>query len=741
MVVVNRPGPGQPLKPAAAGHLSVLYGAALLLAALLLFWIQPLYTRMALPFFGGAPAVWTTASMFFQLALLAGYLYAHFMSQMLNFRWQVAVHLALLALVFFVLPVTIGEDAGSAAVQEPVTALLRLLALGLGLPFFAIAATAPLLQRWFSHTRHAGATDPYFLYVASNVGSMIALAGYPLVIEPTLGLVQQSLTWTGGYALLVLMMSACAVYGWRHRDAARVAETAAAGAAGNMQWRERALWALLAFAPSSLMLGVTQHITSEIAAVPLLWLVPLLLYVVTFVNAFATRPPIKLEWAARLQPWLVILLVLVWVLNIYLSVFVLHLVTFFVTALMCHGELARRRPHAAHLTEFYIWIALGGALGGAFNALAAPLLFDSVLEYPLVIALACMLRPGSSPGTGGVRWTDIALPAALGAGLAALVYFGIQPLQQGKVLVVLYLEVLGVALYFMHARPVRFGLAVAAALLAMPHLHAVDEVLARHRSFFGVHTVLKDGKEGFHVLMNGITVHGAQHLDPARRLEPTTFYHRDGPLGQMFAALGDGGRFRRIAMIGLGTGSAACYREPGREWTFFEVDPLVVQLARDTRWFTFLAECAPDAKVVTGDGRLSLKSVADGSLDLIIVDTFSSDAIPVHMMTREAIVLYFQKLAQRGVLMLHITNQYLDLAPVLANIASGANLAAMNPGPRLSLALDERYSQLESHWMALAREPADLAALETQEGWQKPGAATGGRPWTDDYSNILQALK
>jgi spermidine synthase len=719
---------------------SKLYGATLLLAALLLFWIQPLYTKMALPIFGGAPAVWTTASMFFQVALLAGYLYAHLLSRARGLGWQAGLHLALLAFVFFLLPVRIDAEAGAVA-QDPALSLLGLLALGLGLPFFAIAATAPLLQRWFSRTRHADAADPYFLYVASNVGSMLALVGFPLLIEPALGLAQQSRAWTAGYALLVLLIAACAVHAWRHRDASSAAVSPDAGAPAGIPWRERALWMALAFAPSSLMLGVTQHITSEIAAVPLLWLLPLALYVVTFVNAFARRPPLKLEWAAALQPPLVILLALAWVLNIYLSVFLLHLAAFFVTALMCHGELARRRPPAARLTEFYIWIALGGALGGAFNALAAPLLFDSILEYPLVIALACMLRPGLRSARAGVAWTDLALPAVLAGAFALLVHFGVHPLREGTLAIVLYLEAVGVALYVARVRPVRFGLAVAVTLLAMPRLHDVDEVLARHRSFFGVHTVLKDATGSFHVLMHGITVHGAQHLDPAQRHEPTTFYHRDGPLGQMFDALGAGGRFRRVALIGLGTGSATCYREPGREWTLFEIDPLVVEIARDRRWFGFLAECAPGAQTLIGDGRLSLRTMPDGRFDLIIVDTFSSDAIPMHMLTREAVLLYFRKLSARGVLMLHITNQYLELAPVLAGTVADAGLAAMVPGPRLFLPPEGRYAQMESSWMAVARNPADLAALASLEGWQAPAPRPAGRSWTDDYSNILQALK
>ncbi|MCC7487665.1 MAG: fused MFS/spermidine synthase [Burkholderiales bacterium] len=713
-----------------------LYGAALFAAALLLFWIQPLYVRMVLPRFGGAPAVWTTAAMFFQAALLAGYLYAHALSRALPLRRQALAHLVLLGSVLPLLPPAI--DAGAAHSGGPVTALLALLAAGIGLPFFALAATAPLLQRWFSHTRHAGAPDPYFLYVASNAGSLTALAAYPFVIEPARGIARQNRVWAGAYAALALLIAACAAAAWRYREAD--AGAAAVAAAAAPAWRERLYWVALAFAPSSLMLGVTQHISSEIAAVPLMWLVPLTLYVLTFVNAFARRPPVALGWAVRAQPILVIVLALVWMLNIYIPIFLLHLVSFFVTALMCHGELARRRPPAARLTEFYLLMAAGGALGGAFNALAAPLLFDTIAEYPLVIAAACMLRPAAAAARA-FRWADIVLPAVLGAGYAALVHFGVHPLAHGKLAIVLYVEALGVALYLMHGRPLRFGLAVAVTLLASGPLHSAEDVLARYRSFFGVHTVVRDESGRFRVLLNGITVHGAQHLEHALRHEPTTFYHRDGPLGQLFSALGAGGRLRRIALVGLGTGSAVCHRAPEREWTVIEIDPTVVAIARDSGWFDFLAACAPRARIVTGDGRLALAGERDAAFDLVILDTFSSDAIPVHMVTREAVELYFRKLAPRGVLMFHISNQYLDLAPVLAAIARSLGLAAMAPGPRFTLPFDGRFSQMESRWIALARAPVDLAALAADEGWVAAEPAAPGRPWTDDYSNILQALK
>jgi len=453
-------------------------------------------------------------------------------------------------------------------------------------------------------------------------------------------------------------------------------------------------------------------------------------------NAFARRPPLRLAWSVQLQPVIIIALALVWMLNIYFSVFALHLFAFFVTALMCHGELAQRRPPAERLTEFYFWIALGGALGGAFNALVAPRVFDSIVEYPLAIALACMLRPVAPART----WNglDLVFPLVLASAFALLAHANVHPLQHGKIVIVLYVEALGVALYLMHPRPLRFGLAVAATLLATPAVHDVHEILARQRSFFGVHTVFQDEGRHFNVLLNGVTIHGAQHLEPALRHEPTTFYHRHGPLGQLFGAEG-AGRFRNVALVGLGTGSAVCHREAGRTWTIYEIDPVVVSIARDPRWFDFLAACAPAARVVIGDGRLSLSRAPETAYDLIILDTFSSDAIPVHMITREAVALYFRKLAAHGVLMIHISNQYLDLAPVLARIAAELGLTALVPGPRLPL--EGGYSQLESNWMALARTPGDLTGLMKEEGWQVKNALSRGRTWTDDYSNILQALK
>lgn len=724
-----------------ARHLPLLYAAALLVSALLLFWIQPLFTRMVLPRFGGSPAVWTTASMFFQVMLLAGYFYAHLITQRLVLRTQLYLHLALVTMVFFVLPISLNA-ASSQLDSQPIASLLVLLTICLGLPFFVLSATAPLLQKWFSHTGHTDAIDPYFLYSASNVGSMIALLGYPVVIEPALGLAQQSMAWAGGYALLAVLIAICAANAWRWRDAGMVLPAPALDAtASATHWPQRMRWMLLALAPSSLLLGVTQHISTEIAAVPLLWLIPLALYVLTFVNVFARRPLIRHSWMLRLQPVLVMLLALVWLLNTYFVVFILHLAAFFVTAMMCHGELARARPDASRLTEFYLWLSLGGALGGAFNAIAAPLLFSSILEYPVAIALACMLRPAQQPARPAFRWSDILLPLALAGVLMLLIVAGIRPFTHGAMAIVLYLQAVGLVLYLFHVRPVRFGLGVMAVLIASPILHLPERVLERHRSFFGVHSVLQDKSEKFHVLMHGITVHGAQYIAADKRQEPTTYFHRDSPLGQLFFVTDAHHHVKRVGVIGLGVGTTACYRKPGQEWTFFEIDPIVVQLAQDARYFSFLKDCAPDAKIVLGDGRLSVQAMPDGHFDLIIIDTFSSDAIPIHMITREALTLYFQKLSPNGIAMFHISNQYLDLAPVLANLAADAGFAAMMPGPRLSLPVEDPLAQMESNWIAVSRQAQNLAVLESQEGWGLAKARQGARLWTDDYSNILGALK
>lgn len=721
-----------------AGALLPLYAFTLFLSALLAFWIQPLFAKVILPRYGGSPAVWTTAAMFFQVMLLAGYFYAHLLSR-LALRSQFVLHALVVVAAFVSLPV--GTDTIETGVASPLLSLLLVLALTLGLPFFAVSATAPLLQQWFARTGHRHAADPYFLYSASNAGSLVALIGYPLVFEPLLGLRQQTYFWSIGCAAFAAALLACGASAWRVRREPNAAAAMPSADLAFANWRSRMRWALLAFAPSSLMLGVTQHITSEIAAVPLLWLIPMTIYMLTFVVAFARRQFVSAALVLRLQPLSVVLLALVWPLNNQPSVLVLHLLVFAVTAMMCHAELARTRPHVRDLTAFYLCLAIGGAAGGVFNALIAPLAFDAVLEYPLALALACALRRTSAAPRRAALWQDL-WPAALLAGVfAALVYADIRPFAHGAWSIFVYLQVIGVGLYLLHDRPRPFALALAVLLLATPAVHSAGQVLERHRSFFGVHSVVKDETGKLHVLMHGITVHGAQFRDAERRLKPTTYYHAGSPIGQLFTVLGRHGDILNVAVIGMGIGTLACYRAPGRIWTFYEIDPLVVRLAKDARYFHFLEHCAPEAKIVVGDGRLSLAQARGVEYDLIVIDTFSSDAIPAHMITREALALYLSRISERGIIIFHVTNQYLDLVPVLARLATEAGVAALMPGPRLEIEFEERLSVLPSTWVAMARDAQRLKALDTEEGWIALPTPRSGKAWTDDFSNVLRALK
>lgn len=718
--------------------LPVLFGAALALSSLLLFWVQPMFTKMALPLYGGSPSVWTTASMFFQMVLLLGYLYAHLLTNKLQLKYQVLVHVALLCCVFAALPPRLHDGWTDLAESAPVFSLLGLLLSGLALPLIVISSTAPLLQRWFSLMRGAAAKDPYFLYVASNAGGLVALAGYPVLLEPLLGSRQQSTIWAWGYALLAVLITVCAASVIVFRDSSAAAAAPVAPVAP-VAWRTRGLWLLLAFAPSSLMLGVVQHITTEIAAVPLLWLAPLTLYVLSFIIAFARRSAPTPGWSVTAQPLLTILVALVWGLNYHASILALHLLAFFVSALMCHTVLARQRPDVSQLTEYYLLIAAGGALGGIFNAIA-PLVFNSIVEYPLAIALACMLRPAPVRENAGLRWTDIALPALLAIALAIVVALDLQPLTSGNAGGIIYFVAVGVALYVFSRRPIRFGLGVAAVLLATPALQETDHMLERHRDFYGVHTVLKDKTDTFYVLMHGVTIHGAEYIDPALRLAKPTYYSGESPIGQYFHAVGQSGAVRHAAAIGIGLGTVACFRDPSRQWTLYEIDPDVVRIAHDTRYFHFVSDCAPGAVTVIGDGRLSLARAPDGYFDLIVVDTFNSDAIPLHMITREALALYLKKLTPNGVIMVHISNRFLDLGPELAALAADAGVIALKAGPPPNMP-DKGLAAMPSLWVAMTRDTRLPAIMATYKNWVPALAEPGTRPWTDDYSNVMSTLK
>jgi hypothetical protein len=531
---------------------------------------------------------------------------------------------------------------------------------------------------------------------------------------------------------------------------------------------------LLAGVPSSLMLSVTTYLSTNIAPIPLLWVVPLAIYLLTFILVFAGRPILPHLAMVRALPIVLLPLVIVICAQATQPIWMLmtfHLATFFVVAMVCHGELAANRPPPRQLTEFYLWMSIGGAIGGMFNALLAPLLFTTVVEYPLVLVLACLLaspwsvvrsqlqpttdRPNRArniPATEnyGLRatdyrqlWLDLVLPLAIGALVAGLIV-GTRAagMRAGPASYGLIFGLPALLCFGFSRRRLRFALAVAAIFLAGA-LYTSDQgqVLHAERSFFGIHRVLLDPTGRFHVIAHGGTLHGRQALDPARSRAPLSYYEASGPIGQVFAASDGAHERRRVAVIGLGAGSLACYNRPGQAWTFYEIDPSVERIARDPAYFTFLRDCAPGASVVLGDARLSLAHAADRGYDLMVLDAYSSDSTPVHLITREALALYRDKLAPGGVLAFHISNQYLDLKPVLGNLARDAGLIALFQDDLLIRPDDAARGKSASQWVVMARERADFGTLIDDRRWQPLEGSPQGQVWTDDFSSVLSVLR
>ncbi len=727
---------------------TLLFAVTLLVSSSLLFVVEPMFAKMVLPLLGGTPAVWNTCVVFFQATMLAGYAYAHLISRRLPLLLQITLHATLMLATAFVLPVVVPDDWIPPPDSTPIPSLLGLLTVVIGAPFLVVSSTAPLLQRWYSRTDEPSAHDPYFLYAASNLGSMAALIGYPLVIEPLWTLPGQSLGWTAGYAVCAALVAGCGWMTWRRR-VVRDGTATQSTPDEPPTWSHRMRWLALAAVPSSLMLGVTTFVTTDVAAIPLLWTVPLALYLFTFVNAFAARPIVPAGLARGAMSVLSLPLVLLAVVAISSPAWFflpLHMLGFLACALVLHEDLARRRPAPGRLTEFYLWVSVGGLVGGVFNTLVAPLIFNGILEYPLGFALAWALRPGRRrPGEAGrtVGTADVVAPVALGA--AALVLLG--TLSGRAASLVEAVPVLGLAAVSLSAgglavayvasarRPVRTALGlvmvVSAGLWFVP---GGGRVLHTERTFFGVLRVVLDPERNAHRLMHGSTMHGEESLDPDRRGHAMSYYHRTGPIGQVLTAMAE--RVRHVAVVGLGAGSLAAYVRPGDEWTFFEIDPAVERIARDPGYFSFLHTCGDRCRVVLGDARLTLSAMPATRFDLIVLDAFSSDAIPTHLVTRQAFELYLERLGADGVLALHISNRHLRLEPLLGATARELGLVALAQ-------LDARSGDPEaasSNWLVMARSIDALGALAADSRWA-PAEVGAIAVWTDDYSNLLSVFE
>lgn len=722
-----------------------LFMVIILAGSFLLFLVQPMVARMALPRLGGAPNVWNSAMLVYQALLLAGYAYAHALSRLPITR-QALVHLGVLVLAGFTLPIGLADIAAPAPGGE-VFWVPWLFVLSVGPVFFAVSAQAPLMQRWFAAAPAAG--DPYPLYAASNLGSFAGLLAYPLFAEPLLPLGTQSAMWTAGYLLLIVLVAAAAIA--RRGASALPVQAVAPERAPAPGARRILLWLALSAVPSGLMLSTTTYLTTDVFAMPLLWVIPLGLYLLSFSIAFAARRNLAAALALLAVPVLCIdgaVTMIAAERPATMAAATASLIMLFVVAVALHSRLYETRPEPARLTQFYLVMSAGGALGGLFTALIAPLVFDWSWEHPLLILAAAALLPlGAWSRLLERRFSS---PATLRMALAVLLlvlFTGAIWLRRqfhadpgwGVIELAGFAALIALAV-LLAARRWAFVLAsvvLLATLGGIAQLALTFEEGARTRSYFGIYTV-RDLARGQRVLMHGTIVHGQQWLDPQRALLPTTYYGPTGGAGMtMLAAEKLYGKRARIGVVGLGVGTLACYRQPGQAWTFYEIDPEVLAYSQRGQ-FTFLARCAPDARVVIGDARLKLAAAPRDSLDILAVDAFTSDAIPLHLLTEEAAEVYFRALVPDGLLLVHISNRFVDLETVLSALAHERGYAA-------ALRDDRVPSQLQSEglsysrWVVLSRDRAKLAELVAGGGW-KPLGPPAGSVWRDDFASILPYL-
>jgi hypothetical protein len=699
------------------------------LGAALIFLVQPMFARMATPLLGGAPAVWNVSLVCFQAALLAGYAYAHLLSRLKSGRVQLIIHALVLVLGFACLPLRMTDVMGEPDANNPVWWLVGTFAISIAPPFAALSATAPLVQHWYAKSGLPDAADPYHLYAASNLGSLIGLAAYPLLIEPFAPLATQSFGWMAGYAVAALGLLYA---GWTvGAHTASGGEARAAGAAPT--WKQRLLWLALAFVPSSLLVGATSHITTDIAAAPFLWAPPLMIYLITFVIAFSKRPVVPLSLALIVSPiaaaFVALVLTRVFTLPLPMAI-AADLLALFAIALACHGALNARRPGAQHLTQFYLVMSLGGVLGGAFNALLAPIIFDNVFEYPLILVAGLALLSVGQP--------KVSRPIAIflaGSALALVITLAFDAagvvMHPAVKFVLLFLPILTVVL----SRRAPLG-AAAALAIAAPIGWAMSPLAPNwsDRSFFGVVKVVDVPGAGMRMMMHGTTLHGMQ-ATVGDTLRPRTYYAPETPIGQSFAFYGPDAK--RVGVVGLGAGSVACYLRPGQDWTFFEIDPLVVEVATDPEHFSFMNSCAPDAHIVVGDARIKIAGDPE-HYDLMLLDAFSSDTVPTHLLTREAMELYLDRLGPEGVLVFHVTNRHLDLSQVVGRVVAASSAHALFQSYRPDKAATDAGAT-RSDVVLISRSSASLDRARATGRWTEL-KADDARPWTDDYSNIIGAM-
>ncbi|MGZ3274254.1 MAG: spermidine synthase [Caulobacteraceae bacterium] len=716
----------------AAAAPAALYALAVFASAGLVFLVEPMVARMVLPRLGGSSAVWNTSLAFFQAALLAGYAYAHGLQRLRSLKAQMAAHIAVLALAALTLPLRISEVFGPPSIDQPAFWLLGVLLVSVGPAFAVLSATAPLLQAWYARLAPAasGGSDPYHLYAASNLGSLLALVAYPVLVEPLMRLKLQAAAWSLGYGAFILVVLVLAALSRR----ARAHDLPPLTDAPPVAWKERVVWIGLSAATSSLLLGVTAHITQDVASAPFLWVIPLALYLLSFVIAFQARPLIAPGVALWLQAALAPVAAALYSLlqAPWLYQLAANLGAFFFTALVCHHALAHRRPAPARLTDYYLSLSLGGVIGGAFNAFLAPVIFNAVWEYPIVLGLACLARPW---GRGRLDYWGIGALASAALTIGALLL----PQLTSMSAIIVLLAVAGGMAFLLRGR----GLIYAAVILALG-VASYEQLFKgkrqSYRSFFGEVQLVRVPAPVFGVvkiMVHGSTLHGAQAERPDQRCIPTTYYGPGTPIATTIRTVQSLHPAMHMGAVGLGTGTVAAFTRPTDSLQFFEIDPLIVRIAFDPAQFSFVKGCAKGRVSVTlGDARQSLEKVPDHAFDLLLVDAFSSDSVPTHLLTAEAMRTYLRVIKPDGVVLLHLSNRNLELeGPAAASmrLAGGAPVEQDYYTSAPSV-----YVESGAQAILAARDRKTLRPFIARSDWVP--AVKEARPWTDDYVNVFGAL-
>jgi spermidine synthase len=734
-----------------------LLGITLFVSAFLLFCCEPMIGKMVLPILGGAASVWTTCVLFFQAMLLAGYVYTHFLGKLQRLRDQMLIHVSLMLLALAFMPIRMGAVTGRPS-EAPVSWLLWHLILVVGVPFAVISATAPLLQNWLGKTPIAVGRDPYFLYAASNAGSLLALLAYPVLVEPRYGVSGQSRLWLDGYGVLLVLVAVCGILLWRESRFAKPADAAIDETGPAPDWRLRRRWLAAAFIPSALMLAVTNHISLNIGSVPFLWVAPLAVYLLTFIMAFARRLRLPTTIISSISTVVLLLLFPIAAVAVPVSANAVwklmgcHIAILFFGALLCHSALADRRPSPKYLTEYYFVLALGGVLGGIFAAIVAPAVFSTTIEYPLLVATLAFFREPRSAKPDG-RWFHYA--AVLGfAAFVGLCLYGIigwakiditqfsiawEDLKTRDNMSIALAElalVLGALMLRKHVRS--FALAFASFVMiyavVLPKQFESASRLFVARDFFGVKKVLYSLDENMRKLVHGDTMHGLESLDVTLAGQPLSYYHPTGPIGDVMELISHRTN-QHVGVVGLGTGTMAAYGGRSRRITFFDVDPQVAGIAHD--FFTYIRRCADNCNVVIGDGRLAIAAQPDAEFDVIILDAFNSDSIPAHLVSREAVRMYMTKLKPGGVLLFHVSNRYL-------NVEKLATIVSMDEGLPVFVRHDDDESprgKAASDYVAAVRSAEDLDNIPNKDSWEEPERPTDIKSWTDDYSNMMSVIR